>query len=129
MEQNYDLENKVMVKAFNKVIQLGKELTTKHQYDNTYEEALRIARIHTILKVHDLIESIQELEGIASAGVLESLCKDDMEDQVESRIATDHRIVDINNNIAKLMTELVTDVLGEDELQSISLQVQLDNIM
>lgn len=132
MEQNYDLENKVLNKAFKKVLEMGKQFTTEEgmkKLDNNYWTALKVARINTILQVRELIDSIQELEGIADVGVLESMVNDNLKEETELRIDTHSNIVNLNNQVAEVFSQLIKDLLGEDELQSISVSIQLDNIM
>ena len=94
-----------------------------------YESALKVARIHTVVQIRELINTIQELEGIANVGILETMCDEQLKDKCEERINIHSNIIDINNDIANVFSQLVEDILGEQELNNISVQVQLDNII
>ena len=125
-------ENKVLNKAFKKIVELGKYYTTEegiNSLPNSYESALKVARIHTVVQIRELINTIQELEGIANVGVLETMCDEQLKDKCEERINIHSNIIDINNDIANVFSQLVEDILGEEELNNISVQVQLDNII
>ena len=50
-------------------------------------------------------------------------------DEYEQRVQIHSNIIDINNDIANVFSQLVEDILGEQELNNISVQVQLDNII
>lgn len=131
MEQ-MDLQNKVLNKAFKKILDLGKYYTTEEgikELPNSYESALKVARISTVVQIRELINSIQELEGIANVGVLETMCDEQLKDEYEQRVQIHSNIIDINNDIANVFSQLVEDILGEEELNNISVQVQLDNII
>lgn len=131
MEQ-MDLQNKVLNKAFKKILDLGKYYTTEEgmkELPNSYESALKVARISTVVQIRELIDSIQELEGIANVGVLETMCDEQLKDEYEQRVQIHSNIIDINNHIANVFSQLVEDILGEQELNNISVQVQLDNII
>ena len=131
MEQ-VDLQNKVLNKAFKKILDLGKYYTTEEgikELPNSYESALKVARISTVVQIRELINSIQELEGIANVGVLETMCDEQLKDEYEQRVQIHSNIIDINNDIANVFSQLVEDILGEEELNNISVQVQLDNII
>ena len=125
-------ENKVLNKAFKKIVELGKHYTTEegiNSLPNSYESALKVARIHTVVQIRELINTIQELEGIANVGILETMCDEQLKDKYEERINIHSNIIDINNDIANVFSQLVEDILGEEELNNISVQVQLDNII
>ena len=125
-------ENKVLNKAFKKIVELGKYYTTEegiNSLPNSYESALKVARIHTVVQIRELINTIQELEGIANVGILETMCDEQLKDKYEERINIHSNIIDINNDIANVFSQLVEDILGEEELNNISVQVQLDNII
>ena len=131
MEQ-MDLQNKVLNKAFKKILDMGKHYTTEEgmkELPNSYESALKVARIHTVVQIRELINTIQELEGIANVGILESMCDEQLKDKYEERINIHSNIIDINNDIANVFSQLVEDILGQEELNNISVQVQLDNII
>ena len=125
-------ENKVLNKAFKKILDMGKHYTTEegiNELPNSYESALKVAKIHTVLQIRELINTIQELEGIANVGVLETMCDEQLKDEYEQRVQIHSNIIDINNDIANVFSQLVEDILGEQELNNISVQVQLDNII
>ena len=125
-------ENKVLNKAFKKIVELGKYYTSEegiNSLPNSYESALKVARIHTVVQIRELINTIQELEGIANVGILETMCDEQLKDKYEERINIHSNIIDINNDIANVFSQLVEDILGEEELNNISVQVQLDNII
>ena len=125
-------ENKVLNKAFKKIVELGKYYTTEegiNSLPNSYESALKVARIHTVVQIRELINTIQELEGIANVGILETMCDEQLKDEYEQRVQIHSNIIDINNDIANVFSQLVEDILGEEELNNISVQVQLDNII
>lgn len=125
-------ENKVLNKAFKKIVELGKYYTSEegiNSLPNSYESALKVARIHTVVQIRELINTIQELEGIANVGILETMCDEKLKDKYEERINIHSNIIDINNDIANVFSQLVEDILGEEELNNISVQVQLDNII
>ena len=111
---------------------MGKHYTTEegiNELPNSYESALKVAKIHTVLQIRELINTIQELEGIANVGVLETMCDEQLKDEYEQRVQIHSNIIDINNDIANVFSQLVEDILGEEELNNISVQVQLDNII
>ena len=57
------------------------------------------------------------------------MCDEQLKDKCEERINIHSNIIDINNDIANVFSQLVEDILGEEELNNISVQVQLDNII
>ena len=126
------LTNKVLNKAFKKIVELGKYYTSDegiNELPNSYESALKVAKIHTVVQMRELIDSIQELEGIANMGVVETMCDEKLMDEFETRHEIHSNIIDINNEIANVFADLVEDILGEEELNNISLKVQLGDIV
>ena len=126
------LANKVLDKAFKKIVELGKYYTSDegiNELPNSYESALKVARIHTVVQTKELIDSIQELEEIANVGVLETMWDENLKDEFETRHEIHSNIIDLNNEIATVFADLVEDILGEEEMQNISLKVQLGDIV
>lgn len=130
-EREFEFQNKVLNKALNRVLNIAKDYTAKedNEVENTYEEAIKLTQIHIALELRELIDNFKQVEGIANMGILETLVSEDLKHKYNDRVELHSKLVDINNKIAEALEELTVNILGEEQMNSIALEVELENLM
>ena len=86
-------------------------------------------QLHLIMRLNDVLADFKEVTTICNKGILESLVKPSMNSKHDDRVADYDRLVDVNNVLAEQMENLIVRVLGEEQLQNISTQIQIDEML
>ena len=133
-ERLIDLKNKVLDKALDKVFNMAQGYIDKVEEEEdgcagSYEEALEVVQIHLIMRLNDVLADFKDVTNVCNKGILESLVKPSMNSKHDDRVADYDRLVDVNNVLAEQMENLIVRVLGEEQLQNISTQIQIDEML
>ena len=130
-ERDLKFENDVLNKGIKEVIRMAKNYTEldDDEIANNYEEAIKISKIHSILKLKDFLDDFHETAQIANAGILESIVVEQYNDQAQKRINIHTKLVDMNNTFADILQDLVIDIVGEDKMKKFAMEVELENLL
>lgn len=132
-ERLIDLKNKVLDKALDKIFNMAQGYIDKVDEEDgcagSYEEALEVVQIHLIMRLNDVLADFKDVTNVCNKGILESLVKPSMNSKHDDRVADYDRLVDVNNVLAEQMENLIVRVLGEEQLQNISTQIQIDEML